>query len=151
MLELSLILAFLSLVLSSFAVFAVLRKRVVSSEENEQEQEENEEENEENEEEEEDTSLLGFPNSQVAEIAVSQLSVQRFNVSCVYCKAKKPAWDVVACAALPVEGSTASLSMVLACPNCATVRLVSPKTLGVLTYDEFGQAIWKTTTENEQV
>lgn len=151
MLEVTLILSVLSLVLSSLSVFAVFRKSVLSERQEDKDETEVADEMDEDEDEDEDLTFLGFPTQQIAETAVARLGVQNFNVSCVYCKAKKPTWDVVACSSLPVEGDTVFLSLVLACPNCATVRLVSPKTLGVLTYDEFGQAIWKTTTENEQV
>ncbi len=159
MLEVTLILSVLSLVLSSLSVFAVFRKSVLSEkqEDNDEtavaddiDEDENEEEDEDEDEEKveedevEDLTFLGFPTQQIAETAVARLGVQNFNVSCVYCKAKKPAWDVVACSSLPVEGDTVFLSLVLACPNCATVRLVSPKTLGVLSHDENGQAVWKT-------
>ncbi len=156
MLEVTLILSVLSLVLSSLSVFAVFRKSVLSEKQedkdeteveeeiDEDEEEEDEKEEKDDEDEVEDLTFLGFPTQQIAETAVARLGVQNFNVSCVYCKAKKPAWDVVACSSLPVEGDTVFLSLVLACPNCATVRLVSPKTLGVLSHDENGQAVWKT-------
>ena len=150
MLVLSLVLSVFS-ALSTLAILLAVRKMKVNPQEEVEEAEVEADAAEEVEDTEEDESFLGFPTQEIAEIAVSTLGETKFNVSCTFCKAKKPAWDVVACSPLPVTSNSALLTMVLSCPNCATVRLVNPKTLGVLTYDDAGFAIWKTKANNAGV
>ncbi len=106
------------------------------------ESQEEEDDTEEQPEEEEDSTFLGFPSQLIAETAVSRLGKEPFNVSCPYCKAKKPKWDVLAHSELRVDTDTRVSTIVLSCPTCASVRMVNPRTLGVLSYTEDGESQW---------
>lgn len=91
-----------------------------------------------------DETFLGFPSRSVAEFALSRLGTEAFNVSCPFCKAKKPKWDVLAHASFPVGQETTLSSLVLSCPSCASVRLVNPYTLGAVVTKEDGEVEWRT-------
>lgn len=95
------------------------------------------------------TTYLGFPSRQVAELCANRLSSGSFYVPCAYCSGKKFKYDVLGLSQQTVEPRQEVATIVLACSNCATMRLVSPISLGVAELDENDQLVWLTDEQAE--